>query len=366
MSKGSTILHIIVFGGGILGFVIGAGFASGQEIMQFYTHLGFKGSIAAGILSLIVVSWLWATILEDGRKLQLEDQNDIFNYYCGKYIGKFFEWFVPILMFLVASIMISASGATFAEHYGMNPHVGRIIMAVATLLTVILGLRKLVHVVGYIAPVIAFFALFIGIVGIVSNPEGLANSGEALKTYEVSGPFSTWYITGFMYAAYLISGLMPYVAGIGKQAKNRIETIGGGIFAGLLFLVGIMVLGLGMLANLHLVHDKEIPSLAIISEQMPIVTAIFAISLLLAIYTTAVPMLWTAVNKVVHDDKSKKYKITAIILGILTYLGGMLKFSTMVGIVYPATGYLGILLIICIIYTKFFKNRKAKSKEDAA
>lgn len=366
MSRGSTFLNIIVFGGGILAFVIGAGFASGQEIMQFYTHLGFKGSIAAGIVSLIIVSWLWATLLEDGRKLQLEDQNDIFRHYCGKYIGIFFEWFVPILMFLVASIMISASGATFAEHYGLNPHVGRIVMTVATLLTVILGLRKLVHIVGYIAPVIAFFALFIGIVGIVSNPEGLANSGAAIEKYEVGGPFSTWYITGIMYAAYLVSGLMPYVAGIGKQAKSRVETISGGIFAGVMFLIGIMVLGLGMLANLDVTHDKEIPSLAIIAEQMPVVTSIFAISLLLAIYTTAVPMLWTAVNKVVSDDKSTKYKIAAIVLGCLTYLGGMFKFSTMVGIVYPATGYMGILLVICMIYTKYFRKPKIEDKEDAA
>src|SRR5690625_3730070 len=119
MSRGSTFLNIIVFGGGILAFVIGAGFASGQEIMQFYTHLGFKGSIAAGIISLVIVSWLWATLLEDGRKLQLEDQNDIFRHYCGKYIGIFFVWFVLILMFLVVSIMILTSGATFTVRYGV-------------------------------------------------------------------------------------------------------------------------------------------------------------------------------------------------------------------------------------------------------
>jgi hypothetical protein len=31
---------IVAFGGAIMAFVIGAGFASGQEVMQFFTHYG--------------------------------------------------------------------------------------------------------------------------------------------------------------------------------------------------------------------------------------------------------------------------------------------------------------------------------------
>ena len=122
-----------------------------------------------------------------------------------------------------------------------------------------------------------------------------------------------------------------------------------------------------MLANISEVYDKEIPLLAVITQQMPIVTSIFAVLLFLAIYTTAVPMLWTALNKVVADDKSKNYKIAAVILTIIAYFGGYLKFSTMVGIIYPLIGWVGLVLLGFMVYKKYFKKEQKSTpvlKED--
>src|SRR5699024_8251252 len=336
----------ILFGGVILVFVVGAGFASGQEIMQYFAVLVFWRSIGAGLIAMVIVGWFSLTILEDGRKLQLEDENTIFTFYCGRYIGVFFEWFVPILMFLVASMMFSAAGSTVNEHFGLNENIGRIFMALATLLTVILGLKKLVHIVGYIAPVIIIFTIYMGITGMINGPVTISESSSLIESLEIPGAYSNWIISGFMYAAFLVVGLVPYIAGIGKQAKNKSETRFGGIFAGVLFLAGVIILGLGMLSYIDQIYDKEIPALVLATQTNTVIANLFAISLILAIYTTAVPMMWTAINKIEKDDTSRKYKIVAVILVILGFIGGHLKFSTMVGIVYPATGVMGIIVFL--------------------
>ena len=39
---------IVAFGGAIMAFVIGTGFASGQEVMQFFTQFGLWGRLGAG------------------------------------------------------------------------------------------------------------------------------------------------------------------------------------------------------------------------------------------------------------------------------------------------------------------------------
>lgn len=91
---------IVLFGGAIMGSVVGAGFASGQEVMQFFTHLGFAGSMGAGLVAMAVLAWVSMTILEDGRTHQFHNANQIFSHYCGRRIGLFFEWFVPTLMLL--------------------------------------------------------------------------------------------------------------------------------------------------------------------------------------------------------------------------------------------------------------------------
>lgn len=48
----------------------------------------------------------------------------------------------------------SAVGSTFSEYYGVNGNIGRAIMIIASLATVLLGLNKLVQIIGYISPVL--------------------------------------------------------------------------------------------------------------------------------------------------------------------------------------------------------------------
>lgn len=48
----------------------------------------------------------------------------------------------------------SSAGSTFSEYYGVNSNIGRAIMIIASLATVLLGLNKLVQIIGYISPVL--------------------------------------------------------------------------------------------------------------------------------------------------------------------------------------------------------------------
>ena len=48
----------------------------------------------------------------------------------------------------------SAAGSTFSEYYGVNGNIGRAIMIIASLAMLLLGLNKLVQIIGYISPVL--------------------------------------------------------------------------------------------------------------------------------------------------------------------------------------------------------------------
>ena len=130
----------------------------------------------------------------------------MFNFYLGKYLGFVLEWFTPIMLFFVYSMMISGAGSTFEEYYGVNGNIGRAIMIIASLGTVLLGLEKLVKIVGYIAPVLLVVTMFIGILSIVNNPEGIAQADQNLKTVQVNTNFNNWALSGLMYGAYTVTG----------------------------------------------------------------------------------------------------------------------------------------------------------------
>ncbi|RQD69114.1 MAG: hypothetical protein D5S00_07850 [Tindallia sp. MSAO_Bac2] len=352
MSEKIRWKQVFISGGAIMGSMVGAGFASGQEVMQFFTHLGFHRSIGAGFISMLMLSWIFMTILEDGRKYQFPNTNAIFAHYCGKKIGFFFEWFVPILMLMVFSMMISAAGATFHEHYGFHPSVGRVVVAIFALLTVLLGMKRLAAIVGSVAPLFIGLTIFIGFASISANPEGIADSNQVLASIEVPSAYGHWLISGIMYAAFLMVGFMPFTAQIGKQAHSRKDTILGGLFAGVFFLSGAMILSTGLLVNIDQVYHRQIPSLAIASASIPLAATLFALLMIAGIYTASVSMLWTAVNRIEGNDQSSRYRKVAIFLTLFAFIGGQLPFATMVGLIYPTIGYLGLILAGGMAYTK--------------
>lgn len=359
-NKKANTKQIIGIGGAFMGFVIGSSFASGQECMQYFTGFGVMGSIGAGIIALILYAWFVSVIVEDGRHLNLHNSGKMFNFYLGKYLGFVMEWFTPIMLFFVYGMMISGSGSTFEEYYGINGNIGRVIMIAASLATVLLGLKKLVKIVGYISPVLLVVTMIIGIVSIVNNPSGIATADEALETtVTVNSNFSNWALSGLMYGAYTVTGVVPYLADIGKSTStSKKNSLWGGIFGGGAFLIAVMILNFGLLANITEVADLEIPSLYVAASISPVFGDIYSVLLLLGIYTTAVPMMYTVCNKISSDSKSKAYKITAIVTAVASIFYGQLSFSTMISIIYPISGYAGIVIFAGMIYTKYIKKRK--------
>ena len=256
-------------------------------------------------------------------------------------------------------MMISASGSTFEEYYGINSNIGRAVMIIASLATVLLGLDKLVKIVGRIAPVLLIVTIIIGIISIANNPGGIANADSRLQEVKVHSNFENWALSGFMYGAYTVTGVVPYLADIGKSAStNKKNSLLGGLFGGGAFLIAVMILNFGLLANIKVVANLEIPSLYVADSISPVFGAVFSVLLLLGIYTTAVPMMYTVCNKISSDSHSKAYKITAIVTAIVSIFGGQLSFSTMISIIYPISGYAGIVIFIGILYTKYIKKKK--------
>lgn len=78
MEKQFSWVNIITFAGAIVAYLIGSGFASGQEAMQFFTSFGVKGCLGAILITMCLYVWFSSTIMEDGRRLKLESTNQIF------------------------------------------------------------------------------------------------------------------------------------------------------------------------------------------------------------------------------------------------------------------------------------------------
>ena len=323
MNKKLNMGRVVTVGGAFIAFAIGSGFSTGQEIMQFFAAYGTEIFLCA-VVFFIGNLYMNYNFLEAGRKGQFEKGSQVFNYFGGKYIGLFFDWFSVIFSFASYFVMIAGAGATLQQQFGIQPAIGAVIIAALAGLTVMLGLNKLVDIIGKIGPAIIVLCLLAGLVGII-------NGNLSFPEAEVLIPGS------------------PFLAAIGKEEENPKDAQYGTIMGVLVLTLAVLIVGSALIKNIDLVGASQIPLLLILQQSSPFLATIFSVVIFAGIYTTACPLLWTPVNRVAREG-TNTYKIAAIVLAAAGCIIGLVApYAAIVNFIYAVNGKVGFLLVALVI-----------------
>lgn len=354
MKEKVKMLNVMKFAGAFIAFIIGSGFATGQEIMQFFTSNGLN-SLVSILISLILFTYFGSTVMEAGYDYGSYKQYRPYKYFCGNKIGLLYEYFVPVLLFISVIVMISGSGATLQEYYGLNYYVGCAMMTILVLIAFICGLDSVINIIGFIGPVIVIFSLIVGFTILIQNLDGLNNISQTMVDVNLKKTGGNCVKSGILYASYnMVSGLFFFTF-LGSSADSRREAKYGAIVGSLLLMIVILVMNFALLSKIKDIYKLSIPTLYFAKSISPIFGKVFSIVLLCGIFSTAAPNFWTVCDKV---SKRGKYNsnIIALIISIFAFFFGLFPFEKLVGNVYPFTGILGGVLFICIFLKQISKR----------
>lgn len=338
--------RILVYGGACIAFSMGSGFASGQEINQFFSSFGLWGSIGAAAIAAFLYIGTASRIMIDAQQKKFSGDSKVYLFYCGNRIGVLLEWGMPVLMLLFLTVMFSGAGAVLEEAYGVPSLIGRLGMAGITFFTVLLGLSGLVATISPIGIAIALIATCLSIVSLIPHwqaflaPELLIHQQPERQLYFLT----SWWQSGLLYGAFNIVTAFPFFASIGRKAATKKEAVLISVFGGLSFIGAGMAMNLAFLANLSQIQNKQVPFLWIVESTVPQIGELYPLIVLAGIYTTAVPLLWSICrNK--QREKSQIGRWKALSVAGLACIGGYFPFSDLVGSIYPIAGYLGVVLL---------------------
>lgn len=350
----SSAMRILTYAGAIMAFLIGSGFATGQEIMQYFASYGFWGTFGTGTVVLLLISFVSIQFLSVGQREKFAKPSQIFEYYAGKYVGKFFDYFSIVFVFLSFTVMVAGAGAVFQEHYNLPAWAGGFGLTALVSITVLFGLNSLVDVIGKIGPLVVLIAVGLGIVGIINAETGLLVGHNIVAELEVQQASNNWFNAGLSYVGFCMLWLAAFLTALGKTVPTQREARAGGFGGGVIFSLACIIVGLGLLANIERVAGMQIPMLVLASDIAPLVASLISLMILAGIYTTAIPLLWTVSSRFFLDH-TKQYKQFTILLALVgTVIGLWLPFDQMVNIVYVLNGYVGaILLVIMIVVTAY-------------
>lgn len=348
---------VITFAGAFIAFLIGSGFATGQEILQYFASYGYWG-IAGALVAMTLLIYVGVEFITVGYEEKFAKPSDIFVYFCGDALGRFFDYFSIIFIYLSFMVMIAGAGATINEHFQLSPTIGGIGMAILVVGTVCFGLNRLVEVIGVIGPVIVVISVALGLSAILQNPEGIAEGHSLLPSLELKTASTNWLFAAGSYVGFCMLWLAAFMAAMGATANSREEAAMGGALGAVAFSAAVIIVALGLLANIAQVNGTEIPSLHLAQKLHPLLATGFSLIIFAGIYTTAVPLLWTVVARF-SKEKSGSFVALTVVLGAIGALVGLrIPFSTMVNIVYVINGYVGILLLVLMLVRTFIRQPK--------
>ena len=353
---------VVTTTGACLSFIIGAGTVSGQEMLQFLVSFGYWG-IGGCVIALILYSWYTTVLLDIGRALKAKSSEDSYRFFLGDKLGLAYEYFTVALVFLIFVVMLSGAGSVLTQYLGINEVLGRVIVTTVVLGTVLLGLKKLVEILGVVGPIIIAMAVLIGLVSFISNIDGFMKAGDVLKTIDLPHPtgVNNWVISAILYVTFTVVIAVPFYTTLGATLERRSDAVLSGLSVGVCFMAVAGVFYLGMMAHLAEVYDKPIPTLALAQAISPIFAMMFSILISLAIYSTAVPLCWAVCNKIAGTNVTR-YRVTAVLTCIIGFFGALFPFGKIIGLVYPFLGWMGVILCGGMFYRYYINRGRAAER----
>ncbi len=322
----------------IIGALIGAGFASGQEIFSFFYIYGKNGIYGIVIMSILIGIFIYKSLKIIYQK-QVYNYNDFLNLFIkNTKIRNVILWIVNVLLLVSFYIMVAGFGAYFEQEIGINRIIGSIVLNLLCVIVFFSNIKGVLKASNLIVPFLIFFIFFIGIKNIVQ-----------IRTIDFYQMKNNWILSMIIYNSYNFILLMPVLISLKKQITKEKNIKKVSILVTIIILIlSINIFFLLLNANIKEIENQEMPIVYIISNYFNKYKKIYAFIVLASIFTTAISVGIGFLQNI--SKNSNSYPQFVLFMCITSLLMSNIGFSKLLNFIYPVFGYIGILQIVIIFF----------------
>lgn len=328
----------------IIGITVGAGYASGREIWQFFGH----ESRLAILLFMIMFSICIYTILNLSYTYKTNDYSEVLTKLMGVRLAKGYDVITVFYLFMTTGVMISGGGATL-EYFHVPFSIGIVFMCVLLLFVAVRGVRGVTSLNNLLMPILivslgaTLFFYFWTNLDIVLRADW---------TKQRNWP------AAITFTSLNLLPLVAVLSAVGKEIKGKgeiwVASIGSALTLG----------GVSFVYNESLVIIAEeimlyeIPLFAIMQDYPHIITAYMAVMLWIAIFTTAASGLFGLSRRLQSITSLPVWLLVLLLLCFMLPLASF-GFSRLISVLYPLYGFLNLYLLISVLLHPIFMYKKS-------
>ncbi len=319
-----------------MGAVIGAGFATGQEIYHFFARfgsIGLGGSVLAGLLFALYGSF----ILVMAVRHRCSNYGEFLNIIMGDRVARLFDIIGFLILFGGNGVMLAGSGAIFQEQLGFNPAHGIFLSLTFAALVVFKGLRGLLVANSVLVPAKFLCAVSVALVAIYLVGYNSATGMAGLDRYaEVFG-------SSVLYVSYNLVIPLAVLSSLGRVATKK-SALWGGMLGGLGLGIAAYLIASAEICFYPAVQEYQLPLLYIASRLNPFYGTVLSFLIWAAILTTLISNTHGMASRLAPYGGGG-YRAIGFAALLSTLPFAKFEFAFLVRLLYPLFGYAGLIML---------------------
>lgn len=231
--------------------MVGGGYGTGREIVEYFTAYGAAGGLLAIFTAFLVLSLVLSVTFEFSRCFRVYDYRRFFQSLIGSgWIA--FEALIILMFVLILAVLASASGNILHDYFNTPYVVGLLVMLGVIGTLAFYGEKLIKWVLTFwsfflYAVVLAFF------VAVFSQ-----DSAPMADLFQEAEIRSGWLWSGIKYAMYNVA-VVPLLLYVAREFETRGEAVRSGIVAGAVAMAPALAFQLAFLTAWPEVLDQAIP-----------------------------------------------------------------------------------------------------------
>ena len=342
----------------IIGTLIGAGFASGQEIYVFFFNYGIKGIIGIFISSIImgIIVYKTLNIVKEKNINNYKEFLEVFMKSNKKYLNSknIINTVINIFILITFFIMIAGFGAYFKQEIEINNLIGSGILATMCFIVFKTNEKGVMKVSGILVPILIIFIIIICVLNI--KDINFLN----LNNHFIQNNSLNYILQSILYCSYNSILLIPVLITLNNYIKSKKQVLNISIISTFIIIILSISIFLILLKVDVDISKLEMPAVYVVSKMANIFKNIYGFIILGSIFTTAVSLGNSFLQNVSKNKKS--YTQIAAIMCITSVIISQIGFSNLINYLYPIFGYLGIVQILKLIVIQSTNKTKITLK----
>ena len=352
--------RILMIGLAYFGVTVGAGFASGQEMLQFYVSYGWWG-LAGAAVNLLIMPLTAMAILQYGSYFRAQSHGKVFDSITSKFIAKFMDYGLSVAQFCIGFVMLAGAGSNLNQQFGLPLWVGSAVMVVLVIVAGMFNPDRVSSIIGGITPAMIILILCAGVYSLLTF-SGTMQGVHEFAIEHVTASLPNWFLATVNYTGLsMFSGIAMAII-IGGQNWSPQAAGWGGFLGGLIFGVLLLLMTAALLLRVEDVYASDLPTLALINQMSPILGTIASVATYLMIFSTALGVFYS-LGKRLAAPRPSVYRVVFTAVTLVGFVLSFMPFTSLVNNVFPVLGWLGIAFVAVLLGTWLVSARSDISEE---